>query len=68
MAGMDQRERIIALMAIGLVAGSLFAGVVGTLRRGRSYGVMCGLLTAAFMAAVLFPLFLFFANGIRRLS
>jgi hypothetical protein len=40
MAGMDQRERIIALMAVGLVAGTLFA----------SYSVLDGRdgLTASF--------------------
>jgi hypothetical protein len=68
MAGMDQRERIIALMAVGLVAGALFASYLGTRRRGWTFGLVCGLLTAALVAVLLMPLYLAFVSGIRSLE
>ena len=62
---MDQRERIIALMAVALVAGTRFASVIGMLRWGRTYGIVCGLLTATLIAALLMPLYLVFVAGTR---
>ena len=59
---MDQARQAILY---GLIAGPSVAALLGVWRKGWVYGFLCGLGTLLFMAMLLLPIYLGFANTMK---